>query len=111
MVKIAGIVILVLLAFVAGILYEQIDQSETDKLTRQIASLEKELAAQQQINENLNDTLKLVKRQIQTDRIAYQELQKIIDGSVGERAELRKQIESQQQLLKSMRDRLETSEN
>ena len=105
--KIAGVIVLVVFAFVAGVMYQRMDQSEVSSLNQNISNLEEQLSAQRAKNDDLKETLNLVKRQIQTDRIAYQELQRIVEGSDGERAELRQKIEDQQRLLKSLRERLE----
>jgi septation ring formation regulator EzrA len=111
MVKLVGVIVLVVFAFVAGVMYQRMDQSEVSSLNQKISNLEEELGAQRGKSDDLRETLNLVKRQIQTDRIAYQELQRIVEGSDEQRAELRQQIEDQQRLLKSVRERLEKSEN
>ena len=83
----------------------------TSEHDQKIERLEQENASLSGKNENLSETLQLVKRQIQTDRIAYQSLQEIVESSEQDREMLRSQLETQQQLLTKLRKKLEDSEN
>ena len=109
MIRIFVVLVLLILSFVGGIFYERSDQRKVGELNVKISSLELETAALKQRNEQLNETLKLVKRQIQTDRIAYQALQKIIEESDSGQSNLKQQLEDQRELLKKLREKLEQS--
>ena len=58
-------------------------------------------------NQQLEQTLDLVKRQIQTDRIAYESLKKTVDLADQERAATQQKLESQRELLERLKKKLE----
>ena len=107
MIKVFVVLVLLILSFVGGIFYERSDQRQVGELNNKIDALELETAALKQRNEQLNETFQLVKRQIQTDRIAYQALQKIVEESESGQSILKQQLEDQRELLKKLRKKLE----
>ncbi len=107
MIRIFAVLVLLILSFIGGIFYEKADQSQISDLNEKLENLEVESAVLKQRNEQLKDTLKLVKRQIQTDRIAYQALQKIVEESESGQASLKQQLEDQRKLLKQLRQNME----
>ena len=109
LVRIFAVIVLVILAFLAGWSLSGREGATSPAGADEITALKQEISALETRNEELRETLNLVKRQIQTDRIAYKELQDIVQVSESERNELRKQIEDQQRLLQSLRDRLENT--
>jgi chaperonin cofactor prefoldin len=110
MVRIFVVLVLLILSFVGGVFYERSDQRKVGELNSKITALELEAVTLKQHNEQLSETLKLVKRQIQTDRIAYQELQKIVEESESGQSVLKQQLEDQRELLKKLRKKLEQPE-
>jgi chaperonin cofactor prefoldin len=110
MVRIFVVLVLLILSFVGGVFYERSDQRKVGELNSKITALELEAVTLKQHNEQLSETLKLVKRQIQTDRIAYQELQKIVEESESGQSVLKQQLEEQRELLKKLRKKLEQPE-
>ena len=58
-------------------------------------------------NASLEETLDLVKRQVQTDRIAYAALQEDVDDAERKRQELLQKFESQRELLDRLKQKLE----
>ena len=60
-------------------------------------------------NADLEETLSLVKRQVQTDRIAYDNLQRSVEASDRERAQLQERLESQRALLERLKKKLDES--
>ncbi len=60
-------------------------------------------------NRDLEITLGLVKRQIQTDRIAYGNLQRTVEASEQERMRIQKQVEVLREILEHLRNRLKAS--
>jgi len=107
MIRVFLVLVLLILSFIGGIYYERSDQRQVGELNKKIEVLELEGAALKQRNEKLNETLKLVKRQIQTDRIAYQALQEIVEESESGQSSLKQQLEDQRELLIKLRKRLE----
>ncbi len=57
-------------------------------------------------NQELQETLQLAKQQIQANRVVYQDLLEQVNSSDAERDELRKQLERQQVLLQTLREKL-----
>lgn len=57
-------------------------------------------------NKQLEQTLDLVKRQIQTDRIAYASLQRSVDDAEQKREEMLKKFDSQRELLDRLKKQL-----
>ena len=92
MIRVFGVLIGFILCFVAGYLYNGYDQSDLNQLNKTIDQLQDENAELSRSNENINDTLALVKRQIQTDRVAYQALQETIASSEQNRELLQSQL-------------------
>ncbi len=111
MVRVFAVLVLLIVSFAAGIYYERLDSDVPDALSGEMALLKHEAEALSEKNSRLNETLQLVKRQIQTDRIAYQSLQEIVESSEQDREVLRSQLESQQVLLQKLRTKLEQGEN
>lgn len=60
-----------------------------------------------QRNQQLEQTLDLVKRQIQTDRIAYESLQNSVDSAEKERIAMQQKFQSQRELLDRLKKKLE----
>ena len=78
----------------------KIAQQQNQKLTQQLAELEESKS-------QLTDTLAIVKRQIQTDRIAYETLQQSVDSSQLKHQDMLKKFEQQRELLQKMKEKLE----
>lgn len=110
MLKVFVALVLIIASFFGGLYYERHYSADEESLKGQIAELEQESARLSAHNAELSETLALVKRQIQTDRMAYESLQEIVDASEEERTALREQIESQRELLTRLRERLESQE-
>ena len=100
---------LVIASFLGGVYFERHDSGEVGKLNSQLEVSRAEAENLKARNQDLKQTLQLVKRQIQADRIAYQTLQEIVDSSAGEREGLKQKIEAQRELLKKLREKLEQS--
>ena len=109
MIKVFVAIVLVIGSFVCGVYFERYDSGEVGKLSSQLEASQAEVEAIEIKNQNLKQTLQLVKRQIQADRIAYQALQEIVESSSGEREALKQKLEAQRELLKKLRDKLEQS--
>jgi hypothetical protein len=110
MIRIFAVLVLLILSFIGGVFYERSDQRKVGELNSKITALELEAVSLKQHNEQLNETLLLVKRQIQTDRIAYQALQKIVEDSESGQSVLKQQLEDQRELLSKLRKILEQPE-
>lgn len=110
MLKVFIALVLIIASFFGGLYYERYYSAEEASLHGKIAELEQRSAGVQAENEELKETLGLVKRQIQTDRVAYESLQQAVQASEEERETLREQIASQRELLKKLRDRLGETE-
>jgi septal ring factor EnvC (AmiA/AmiB activator) len=108
MIRVFIVLILLIVSFVSGLFFERYQSGEIGKLNERLSSAETESESLAKQNENLKQTLQLVKRQIQTDRIAYKQLQDTIDLSQGDREALKEKLEAQRQLLKKLREKLET---
>ena len=107
MIKIFFVLVLLIISFFGGIFYQKSGSGLEAELQTKIEQLEKESDGLRFRNEELKETLNLVKRQIQTDRIAYQSLQESFESFDAERDQLKSQLESQQALLKQLKKRLE----
>lgn len=79
--------------------FGQILAAENEQLVEQNQAL----AAR---NKQLEQTLDLVKRQIQTDRIAYASLQRSVDDAEQQREEMLRKFESQRELLDRLKKQL-----
>ena len=100
---------LILLAFAAGYFLGLPDSEEGDLLRQQLASAKQEGERLTERNADLEETLALVKRQVQTDRIAYDNLQQSVEASDRERAQLQERLESQRALLDRLKKKLDDS--
>ena len=109
MINIFLVLVLLIISFFGGIFYQKSGSGVEIELQAKIEQLDKESEALTSRNEELKETLNLVKRQIQTDRIAYQSLQESFESFDAERSELKSQLERQQDLLKQLKKRLEGS--
>ena len=107
MIRIFVVLVLLILSFVGGIFFERMDQTQVGELNSKIENLESQIESLTQRNTELKETLKLVKRQIQTDRIAYQALQETVAASETGQKALKQQLEDQRRLLKQLRDKLQ----
>ncbi len=107
MLRILSVLVLLLFSFVGGIYFERLEQSQVAGLNQQIEELEKQSAHLTKRNDDLRETLNLVKRQIQTDRIAYQALQETVENSESGQAALKQQLLDQRALLEDLRKKLE----
>ncbi len=107
MIRIASIIVLLLTSFAGGVFYERSFSEAKDRLSARIAELETHVDELEGQNNRLNNTLQLVKRQIQTDRIAYQSLQEVVEVSQQQRDRLKARLEDQQALLKKLSEQVE----
>ena len=107
MLKILGVLVLIIASFLGGVYYQKQDTGELTRLDQIIREISNELEQEKLRNEKLNETLQLVKRQIQADRIAYDSLLEVVESSESERKALREKVEQQQELLRKLRERLE----
>ena len=110
MLRILIVLALVLTVFAGGAFYEHTSSKTQIELREQIAELEKNSRSLKQKNLELNETLQLVKRQIQTDRIAYKSLQDAVEVSQQSRDELFRQVQGQQEILKKLREQQELNQ-
>ena len=100
---------LVALAFGAGYFIALPDPGERQLLQQSLDQANSELERLTQRNADLEQTLSLVKRQVQTDRIAYDNLQRSVEASDRERAQLQERLESQRALLERLKAKLDES--
>lgn len=104
--KIFFMLLLSIAGFAAGAFYGRHTSELEQSLYRKIAGLERENLSLTTRNKNIQDTLSVVKRQLQTDRIAYTALQETVSRSTAERARLQEQLEEQRMLLQEIREKL-----
>ncbi len=102
MLRVLTALIILIAGFTGGMYFQRLDQSRIDELNNTIVRLEKESAGLSKRNAELKETLKLVKRQIQTDRIAYMALQELVENSAAQQSELQTQLEKQRKRLESL---------
>ena len=107
MIKVFIVILFVITSFLGGVYFERYDSGEVGKLISELEGSRADVEALEIQNQNLKQTLQLVKRQIQADRIAYQALQEVVDSSSGEREILKEKLEAQRELLKKLRDKLD----
>lgn len=107
MIRIACIIALLMMSFAGGVFYERSFSETKNQLSGRIAELDTHIAGLESQNERLNSTLQLVKRQIQTDRVAYQSLQEIVEVSQQQRDRLKAKLDIQQALLKRLSEQVE----
>ena len=110
MLKILGVLVLIIASFLGGVYYQKQDTGELTRLDQTIRELSTELEQEKLRNGELRDTLQLVKRQIQADRIAYESLLEVVESSEAERQSLAEKVDKQQELLRILRERLEQPE-
>ena len=96
------------LAFGAGYFVGLPDPQAGEQINNSIEVLEAEREQLSRENEELRETMALVKRQIQTDRIAYDNLQRSVEASEQSRLELEQKLASQRELLDRIRQRLQS---
>ena len=101
------VLVLLIASFTGGLFYERYSSGEIGKLTNELDLARMEAAKAKSRQDQINETLQLVKRQIQADRVAYQALQQTVDESEKERALLKEKVEVQQKLLKKLKQKLE----
>jgi len=102
MLKILIALFLLGLSFLGGVSYERFIGegdigSDQTSLSEQAGILSKR-------NQELEETVALVKRQIQADRIAYQRLRESVESAHREQEVLRKQLKRQRELLESLQN-------
>lgn len=100
---------LVLLAFGGGYFVGLPDPGEEETLRQQLAAAREEVSRLSARNMDVEQTLSLVKRQVQTDRIAYDNLQQSVEASDRERAQLQERLASQRALLERLKKQLDGS--
>ena len=100
---------LILLAFGAGYMIALPDPRSGASERETLIAVEKERDRMRDRIEDLEKTLDLVRRQIQTDRIAYDNLQRSVEASEQERKRIQEQIESQRALLERLKKKLNES--
>ncbi len=88
-----------IVSFCAGFFYTRFFDDNVNEMHRRIKTLEVELASSKDRNEDLRDTLQLVKRQIQTDRLAYESLQKTVIENEKQNEKMQAQLEKQRKRL------------
>ncbi len=95
------------LAFGAGYFLALKDNKEVPEAAQTIVALRSEKDALVLRNRELEQTLALVKRQIQTDRIAYASLQKTVEQSDRERKIMQEKFKSQRELLDRLKQKID----
>ena len=100
---------LILLAFGAGYIVALPDSQSGDSARETLLAVEQERDLLKSRIVDLEKTLDLVRRQIQTDRVAYDNLQRSVDESERERKLIQEQIESQRALLERLKKKLNDS--
>ena len=111
MLKVFTILLAVMLSFVAGMYYQRLDQTEVVELRQRLDQQKQSIQRLTDRNDELSETLSIVKRQVQTDRIAYASLQQTVDSSANQQVALRKQLEDARALLKQLRQRLDAEQD
>ena len=101
------IVGLIILAMAGGYFLGRPNEDIQQQLQGRIEQLLESSESLAQRNQNLEQTLDLVKRQIQTDRIAYQSLKNTVDESEKERQDMLTKFQSQRELLEKLKNKLE----
>jgi prefoldin subunit 5 len=99
---------LIALSFGAGYYLGLPDSDAALQLQQRIDELGQNNQELAQRNQNLEQTLDLVKRQVQTDRIAYESLKKTVDKSEQERQAMLEKFQSQRDLLDNLKKKLES---
>ena len=97
---------LIVLAFGAGFFVALPDRQSGESARETLRAVEQERNRLRSRNVDLEKTLDLVRRQIQTDRIAYDSLQQSVQALEQERLRIREQIESQRALLERLKKTL-----
>ncbi len=99
---IALTIVLLMAAFAAGVKYSQYSDSRIAEYRTRIADLNQQLSESKLKIENLRETLQLIKRQLQTDRLAYQTLQQSVIDSEQQRLELQATLKQQKERLQNL---------
>ncbi len=96
------------LAFGLGYFLAMPDENAAALVKQQLTKeVNKNRLLQENIDE-LSQTLGLVRRQVQTDRIAYESLKKDVERSEQQRTALQEKFESQRELLERLKKKIET---
>ena len=95
---ILGFILLLVAAFFAGLLVQRLDQREITELRQTVGQIELR-------NRQLQETLDIVKRQIQTDRIAYEALQQVVEDSAAKQQALSSRLEQARAVLRQLQER------
>ncbi len=96
-----------ILAFGAGYFFGLPEEDGKAALQKQIASLQQKNDLLTANNDELAQTLGLIRRQVQTDRVAYEKLKKDVESSEQQREQLREKFDSQRQLLDRLKKKIE----
>ncbi|MGB5708269.1 MAG: hypothetical protein WBM41_15725 [Arenicellales bacterium] len=98
---------LIIFAFGGGYFFAMLGDDGSKALEQSNQQLVTQNNRLTQRNQRLEQTLDLVKRQIQTDRIAYESLQKSVDTAEQERIALLQKFQSQRELLDRLKKKLD----
>ena len=82
------------------------DDSETTSLRYQLEQISQKNAELTERNVRLEGTLDLVKRQIQTDRIAYQSMRDDLDNAELQREQVLSKLKAQRTLLDQLKKKI-----
>ena len=100
------IVGLLIFSFAAGYYLALPKDSEMAVLQSQLDQLRDDNASLVQRNTQLEGTLGLVKRQIQTDRIAYQSMQQAVEAADQQRESVLEKLNAQRELLDRLKKQI-----
>ena len=98
---------LLVFAFASGYFAGLPSEDRTKELRKINQDLSLQIDRLSKRNQQLEKTLDLVKRQIQTDRIAYESLKKTVDQAEQERTVTQQKLQSQRELLERLKNKLE----
>ena len=98
---------LLILAFIGGYMLASKGQEVIDSLGVELASTQSERDIARDRIAQLEQTLSLVKRQLQTDRIAYDKLQKSVDTSEKQRLVTEQKLAAQRALLDRLKQKID----
>jgi len=96
-----------MLAFALGYFLALPQEDEGTLLLKQMEKMEIDNAALTINNNELRETLGLIRRQIQTDRIAYDALKRTMDESERQRELMQEKLSSQRELLERLKKKIE----
>jgi len=97
----------VLLAFGLGYFIALPDEQITTVLNEKLASEVKKNKLLKENNDELAETLGLVRRQVQTDRIAYEGLKNDVQRSEEQRVVMQEKFETQRALLERLKKKID----